>query len=61
MRRGLQVDPLQCPSCGGRLAHVANILDRDTIRRILRHLGLRADLPDFAPARTPHPTLALGA
>jgi len=40
MRRGLQVDPLQCPSCGGRVAHVANILDRDTIRRILRHLGL---------------------
>jgi hypothetical protein len=61
MRRGLQVDPLQCPSCGDRLAHVANILDRDTIRRILRHLGLRADPPDFAPARTPHPALALGA
>jgi hypothetical protein len=49
MRRGLQVDPLQCPSCGDCLAHRTNILERDAIRRILRHLGLRAEPRD--PAR----------
>jgi hypothetical protein len=49
MQRGLQIDTLACPTCGGRFRHIANIMTRDAIRRILRHLGLQAEPPDLEP------------
>jgi len=35
-----EVDPLQCPECGGRLKVISFITDPEVIRRILEHLGL---------------------
>jgi hypothetical protein len=53
MRRGLDIDVLECPDCGGRLRFVAAIMLSSAIRRILCHLGLRSDPVEFAPARAP--------
>jgi hypothetical protein len=53
MRRGLDIDVLECPDCGGRLRFVAAIMLSSAIRRILRHLGLPSDPVEFAPARAP--------
>jgi hypothetical protein len=53
MRRGLDIDVLECPNCGGRLRFVAAILLSSAIRRILRHLGLPSDPVQLAPARAP--------
>jgi len=53
MRRGLDIDVLECPDCGGRLRFVAAILLSSAIRRILRHLGLPSDPVQLAPARAP--------
>ena len=53
MRRGLDIDVLQCPDCGGRLRFVAAIMLSSAIRRILRHLGLPSDRVELAPARAP--------
>ena len=48
MRRGLDIDVLECPDCGGRLRFVAAILLSSAIRRILRHLGLPSDPVELA-------------
>jgi hypothetical protein len=53
MRRGLDIDVLECSDCGGRLRFVAAILLSSAIRRILRHLGLPSDPVQLAPARAP--------
>jgi hypothetical protein len=53
MRRGLNIDVLECPDCGGRLRFVAAILLSSAIGRILRHLGLPSDPVQLAPARAP--------
>jgi hypothetical protein len=53
MRRGLDIDVLQRPDCGGRLRFVAAIVLSSAIRRILGHLGLPADPVELAPARAP--------
>ena len=53
MRRGLDIDVLECPDCGGGLRFVAAIMSSSAIRRILRHLGFPADPVEFAPARAP--------
>ena len=53
MRRGLDIDVLECPDCGGRLRFVAVIMLSSAIRRILRHLGLPSDPVELAPARAP--------
>ncbi len=53
MRRGLDIDVLQCPDCGGRLRFVAAILLSSVTRRILRHLSLPSDPVELAPARAP--------
>jgi hypothetical protein len=47
------VFPICCPDCGGRLRFVAAILLSNTIRRILRHLGLPSDPVELAPAGAP--------
>ncbi|MBW2720219.1 MAG: transposase [Deltaproteobacteria bacterium] len=53
MRRGLDIDVLQCPDCGGRLRFVAAIMLSSAIRRILGHLDLPSDPVELAPARAP--------
>ena len=53
MRRGLEIDVLECPECGGRIRFVAAIMLASAIRRILRHLGLPSDPVELAPARAP--------
>ena len=50
MRRGLGLDVLECPRCGGRMKHLATILEPTTIRHILGHLGL--------PSPPPYPQVA---
>jgi hypothetical protein len=53
MRRGLDLDVLQCPNCSGRMRLIATILSTGAIRKILKHLGLPADPVELAPARAP--------
>jgi hypothetical protein len=53
MRRSFGLDVLACPRCGGRLRLIATILDPRVARRILNHLGLRADPVQTEPARAP--------
>ena len=45
MRRGLGMDVLACPNCGGRLRLVALIMDRSSVRKLLRHAKLRPTEP----------------
>jgi hypothetical protein len=44
MRHSFGLDVLACPHCGGRMRHVATVLDHASIQRILRHQGL--DTPE---------------
>ena len=54
MRRGLEIDSLECPKrCGSRLRFVATIEQPKVIRRILEHLGLPAEPVRLASARGP--------
>ena len=53
MRRTLGFDVLACPRCGGRLRLIALIDQSSVIERILRHLGLPADIAELRPARAP--------
>jgi hypothetical protein len=53
LRRSLDVDALQCPTCKGRLRVLAVIAEREPVRRILAHLGLPPDAPPLAKARDP--------
>ena len=53
MRRGLDIDVLECPACDGRMRFVAAVMLSSAIRRILRHLGLPSDPVELAPARAP--------
>jgi hypothetical protein len=51
MRRGLEIDVLKCPDCGGRIRFVAAIMLSSAIRRILRHLGLPSDPVEWGSLR----------
>ena len=53
LRRSLDVDALQCPTCKGRLRVLAVITEREPIRRILARLGLPSEAPTVARARDP--------
>ena len=53
MRRSFGLDVLACPRCGGRLRLIALIEEASVIQRILRHLGLPAEVPETRPARAP--------
>ena len=53
LRRSLDVDALQCPTCKGQLRVLAIISEREPVRRILAHLGLPPDAPPLARARDP--------
>ncbi|MEZ5962476.1 MAG: transposase [Planctomycetota bacterium] len=58
LRRTYLVDVRTCPTCKGRRRLLAFITERESIVRILRHLGLPTEPPVVAPPRPP-PTLAL--
>lgn len=53
MQRTFALDVLACPRCGGRLRLVALIEQAAVVQRILRHLGLPAEVPEPRPARAP--------
>lgn len=53
MRRAFDVDVLACPRCGGRLGLLALLEPGAITARILRHLGLPAEVPPARPARAP--------
>ncbi len=53
MRRVFDVDVLRCAHCGSRRRLIALIAEPEVIRRILFHLGIPADPPRLAPARSP--------
>jgi hypothetical protein len=53
MRRTFGLDVLACSRCGGRLRLVALIDQAPVVQRILRHVGLPAELPEARPARAP--------
>ena len=55
MRVAFQLDVLACPRCGGRLRHIATILDAAVAKKILEHLGLPARAPPSGPVRVPPP------
>jgi len=55
MRITFDLDVLACPRCGGRLRHIATILDGRVARKILEHLGLPARAPPASPAAEPPP------
>ena len=46
-------DVLACTQCGGRMELVANVMSREAVTRVLQHLGLSAEAPQFHPARPP--------
>ncbi|MGO9838521.1 MAG: hypothetical protein ACLP1X_30435, partial [Polyangiaceae bacterium] len=53
LRRSFTVDVLECPKWHGRLRVLAVITERDTVGRILAHLGVPTDAPPVARARDP--------
>jgi hypothetical protein len=56
MQRTFGFDVLACARCGGRLRLIALIEQATVIQRILRHLGLPAEVAAPRPARAPpHP------
>ena len=51
LERTFALDVLRSPRCGSRRHRVATITDPVVIRRILAHIGVRAEPPELAPAR----------
>ena len=51
MRHSFGLDVLACPHCGGRMRHVATVLDHASIQRILRHQGLDTPEPRARSSR----------
>ena len=63
LRRGpkgsLSVDVLQCSRCQGKMRLIACIEEPDVARKILEHLGLRAEALPTPRAQAPPVTLEL--
>ena len=53
MQRSFRFDVLACPRCSGRLRLIALNHQPSIIERILRHLGLPAEVSVMRPARVP--------
>jgi hypothetical protein len=53
LRRIFEVDPLQCPACGGRMRIVEFILEPPVIDQILRHLRDKGKDPRAGPWHAP--------
>ena len=48
MRRSLGIDPDKCPKCSGEMKIIAAIKDRDSINKILDHIGHSTDPPNVS-------------
>ena len=53
LRRVFLIQILVCPRCGGPRRLLAAIQDPESIRRVLGSLGLSAEVPELAAARSP--------
>ena len=53
MQRVFAADVLKCTRCGSRRRWIAAITQRETLVRILEHLGLESVAPPPAPPRAP--------
>ena len=53
LRRVFLIQVLVCPRCGGPRRLLAAIQDPESIRKVLGSLGLLADVPLLAAARSP--------
>jgi hypothetical protein len=51
-KHGLGIDVLKCP-CGGRMRHVATVMDKDGLSRLLRAHGYSDRALPIRPARAP--------
>ncbi len=52
IRKVYEVDPLECPACGGKMSVISIIYEKDVIQKILEHLNLwEQDLPPPAEER----------
>ncbi len=47
-----KIDVTKCESCQGDMAPICSVMDRDSIKRYLNHIGLDPDPPLRAPARS---------
>ena len=53
LHRTFGFDALTCPKCAKKMRILATIIEPAVVRKILRHLGVRADPLPLAPARDP--------
>jgi len=53
LKRVFNIDVKTCPHCQGEMKVISAILDKETITKILTHLGLPTEPPPIAPARSP--------
>ena len=53
MKRVFKLDVLECPRCQNRMTIVATVLKRESVVKILSHLGLETTAPLIHPARPP--------
>jgi hypothetical protein len=51
--RIFEIDVIKCARCGGTMKAIATITADAELERLLRHVGLEADLPKTRPARAP--------
>ena len=61
IRRVYEVDPLICPSCGGRMRIISFIDEPKTIDRIIRHLELTFEAERPPPPRVVQQELLMAA
>jgi hypothetical protein len=59
LKRVFGVDVLQCSRCQGKMRLIARIEEPDVARKILEHLGLRAESLPTLRAQAPPVTLEL--
>lgn len=53
LQRSFGFDALRCPKCDQKMRVVATLAEPSAVRRILQHLGMRANPLEAAPARDP--------
>ena len=53
LKRVCLLDVLECPKCAGRMKIVAVVIAPESVRQILKHLGLPTEAPQFHAARPP--------
>jgi len=51
--RSMGLDALRCPRCEGRMKIIACLTDPPGVRKVLRAMGLRSEVPGATAARPP--------